>query len=193
MEEAQSEQIDQAKRDFLRTSTLLLSGIGLVMSAVPFITSWLPRKSDHSALTIDVSMLSPGQLLQTIWQGKPLLILHRTQSMLDDLIGMRDALRDPDSLVKQQPFYARNIYRSLNPQYLILIGVCTHLGCCPQYKPPKSIRENDPGGFYCPCHASVFDLSGRVMKAMPAPINLEVPPHHFINNQKILIGEDPQG
>jgi ubiquinol-cytochrome c reductase iron-sulfur subunit len=191
MEEARSKQIDQDKREFLRTSTLLLSSIGLAISAVPFITSWLPRKSVISSLTIDVSMLSPGQLLQVVWQGKPLLVLHRTQSMLDDLVGMRGKLRDPDSRVEQQPSYARNVYRSLNPQYLILIGVCTHLGCCPQYKPP-SIRENDPGGFHCPCHSSVFDLSGRVMKAMPAPINLEVPPHHFINNQKILIGEDPQ-
>ena len=127
------------------------------------------------------------------WQNKPIWIIHRTQLMLDTLSQIHSSLRDPNSLVKQQPDYVRNEYRSLNPEYFIVVGICTHLGCSPQYKPQAGeLNAKWPGGFFCPCHGSTFDLAGRVMKGVPAPINLEVPPYRFINSHTILLGDDPE-
>jgi ubiquinol-cytochrome c reductase iron-sulfur subunit len=118
-------------------------------------------------------------------------VIRRSKEVIDNLSSLANRLRDPDSLVDQQPSYAKNLYRSINPEYLVLIGVCTHLGCSPKYRPELgSLGANWPGGFYCPCHGSTFDLAGRVFKGVPAPINLEVPPYTFVNKHLLLIGSD---
>jgi ubiquinol-cytochrome c reductase iron-sulfur subunit len=134
----------------------------------------------------------PGEQMIIEWRGKPVWVIKRNQEMIEQLNQIDDTqLRDPLSLVKQQPEYAKNQYRSIQPEYLILIGICTHLGCSPKYKPDLGELGSDwPGGFICPCHGSTFDLAGRVFKGVPAPINLEVPPHHFLNPTTLVIGEE---
>jgi ubiquinol-cytochrome c reductase iron-sulfur subunit len=188
-----SEEIDEGRRQFLLIATTLMAGIGIFASAIPFIASWLPSdkaEADAAPIEVDISQLQPGQLMIVEWRGKPIWILRRTKEMLDRLNG-QDELRDPDSLVEQQPAYARNRYRSINPEYLVLIGICTHLGCSPLYRPDLGgLGARWMGGFYCPCHGSKFDLAGRVMKGVPAPINLEVPPYKFLNAKTIVIGVD---
>lgn len=187
------ETIDEKRRQFLVAATLVMTGLGLAASVVPFATAWLPSAEAEAAggpIEVDISKLEPGQLMIVEWRGKPIWILRRTKEMLDRLTVNTQQLRDPDSLVEQQPAYAHNQYRSINPEYLILIGICTHLGCSPLYRPDLGGLGTDwQGGFYCPCHGSKFDLSGRVMKGVPAPINLEVPPYKFLNKTTIVIGE----
>lgn len=135
--------------------------------------------------------MEPGEQAIVEWRGKPVWIIKRTKDMLKDIDHHDAELRDPESLVDQQPEYAKNKYRSINPEYLVLIGICTHLGCSPKYKPSMGELGPDwPGGFFCPCHGSTFDLSGRVFKGVPAPINLEVPPYRFVNEHTLIIGED---
>jgi ubiquinol-cytochrome c reductase iron-sulfur subunit len=186
--------INQGRRRFLVTATTLLGAIGAFFSAIPFISSWLPNartKALGGPVEADISHLTPGALLVVEWRGKPVWIIRRTQKMLTVLTKDRQLLRDPDSKVEQQPPYAKNSYRSVKPEILVLIGICTHLGCSPTYKPSMGELGPDwPGGFYCPCHGSKFDLAGRVFKGVPAPINLEVPPYHFIGENTLLIGEE---
>jgi ubiquinol-cytochrome c reductase iron-sulfur subunit len=136
--------------------------------------------------------MESGEQKVVVWRGKPVWIVKRSQAMLEHLKHSDPSqLRDPLSLVKQQPAYAKNKYRSIHPEYLVLVGVCTHLGCSPKYKPELGELGTDwQGGFFCPCHGSTFDLAGRVFKGVPAPINLEVPPHHFINENTLVIGEE---
>jgi ubiquinol-cytochrome c reductase iron-sulfur subunit len=186
--------MEEDRRRFLSTLTTLLAGLGLAFSTIPFLNSWKPtlNRLTQDTLEVDLTMLAPGEFMVIAWKNKPIWIIHRTQAMLDSLSKIHDRLQDPNSVTKQQPFYARNEYRSLNPEYLIIIGLCTHLGCSPQYKPqPGELNAKWPGGFFCPCHGSMFDLAGRVMKNVPAAVNLEVPPYRYINGHKILIGEDP--
>ena len=188
------ENIDQERRKFLLTSTGVLSSIGVVCALTPFISSWQPSAKAQAAgapVEVDLSKLEPGQQVTVEWRGKPVWIIRRTQEMLNDLNGHDELLRDPESLVEQQPAYAQNKYRSINPEYLVLVGICTHLGCSPKYTPNEGeLRPDWPGGFFCPCHGSTFDLAGRVFKGVPAPINLEVPPYRFVNKHTIVIGED---
>lgn len=190
------ENIDEGRRRFLLAATTFMAGLGLAASSIPFVVSWLPSEraeAEGGPVEVDISKLQPGELLIVEWRGKPVWILRRTQEMLDRLSRETANLRDPDSLVEQQPAYAHNYYRSLNPEYLVLIGICTHLGCAPAYRPDLGGLGPDwHGGFYCPCHGSKFDLAGRVMKGVPAPINLEVPPYKFVNNKTILIGLNPE-
>lgn len=160
-----------------------------------FITSWLPSSKAQAAgapVKVDVSRMEPGEQAIIEWRGKPVWIIKRSKDMLNQLQKEDESqLRDPDSLVDQQPEYAQNKFRSINPEFLVLIGICTHLGCSPKYKPNLGELGPDwPGGFFCPCHGSMFDLSGRVFKGVPAPINLEVPPYHFLDDHTIVIGED---
>ncbi|KTD25532.1 ubiquinol--cytochrome c reductase, iron-sulfur subunit [Legionella maceachernii] len=144
-------------------------------------------------MTVDLSKLEPGQQVTVEWRGKPVWIIRRTKEMLAQINGHDAQLRDPESLVEQQPSYAKNQYRSINPEYLVLVGICTHLGCSPKYTPTKNeLGSHWPGGFYCPCHGSTFDLAGRVFKGVPAPINLEVPPYQFISENVIVIGQDQE-
>ncbi|WP_199741689.1 ubiquinol-cytochrome c reductase iron-sulfur subunit [Legionella sp. km535] len=188
--------LDEERRRFLLTSTCVLGGVGAVCALTPFVSSWLPSAKAQAAgapVQVDLSKLEPGEQAIVEWRGKPVWIIRRTNEMLQQLNVDDSRLRDPQSLVEQQPEYAKNKYRSINPEYLVLIGICTHLGCSPKYKPDLGELGADwPGGFFCPCHGSTFDLSGRVFKGVPAPINLEVPPYHFINEHTIVIGEEAQ-
>ena len=189
-----AELIDEHRRRFLLTSSAVLCGVGAVCAMTPLISSWMPSAKAQAAgapVRVDLSKIEPGQQVTVEWRGKPVWIIRRSQEMLDSLKGIENNLRDPQSLVAQQPDYAKNRYRSINPEYLVLVGICTHLGCSPKYNPDeKELGPNWPGGFYCPCHGSTFDLAGRVFKGVPAPINLEVPPYHFISETVIEIGQD---
>jgi ubiquinol-cytochrome c reductase iron-sulfur subunit len=188
------EEIDKQRRQFLLTATGVLGGIGAVCALTPFVSSWLPSAKAEAAgapVEVDLSKLEPGQQATVEWRGRPVWIIRRTKAMLAQLPGSEDQLRDPQSLVEQQPTYAKNRHRSIKPEYLVLVGICTHLGCSPKYTPQvNELGPNWRGGFYCPCHGSTFDLAGRVFKGVPAPINLEVPPYRFVNDHVIIIGED---
>lgn len=187
------ESIDEQRRQFLLTVTGIMGGIGAACALTPFVASWLPSakaEASGAPVQVDLSQLEPGQQATVEWRGKPVWIIRRTQEMLTELTKHNDLLRDPLSLVDQQPDYAKNEFRSINPEYLVLIGICTHLGCSPKYKPTMGeLGAQWPGGFFCPCHGSTFDLAGRVFKGVPAPINLEVPPYRFINKHLIEIGQ----
>ena len=189
-----TDEVDQKRRQFLLNSAGILGGISVFFTAIPFIASWFPSaktKASGASVQVDLSQLAPGQQMSVAWRGKPVSIIRRTPAMLNELSQHENELRDPDSLVPQQPDYAKNRYRAINPEYLILIGICTHLGCIPKYTPGENtLGPNWMGGFYCPCHGSTFDLSGRVFKGVPAPINLEVPPYRFLSERVVQIGEE---
>lgn len=194
-DQAQDESVDEQRRRFLLASTGVLGGVGAMCALTPFVSSWMPSakaQAEGAPVQVDLSKIEPGQQVTVPWRGKPVWIIRRTSDMLKQLENEdKDRLRDPESLVDQQPKYAKNKFRSINPEYLVLVGVCTHLGCSPKYKPfEKELGPDWPGGFYCPCHGSLFDLAGRVFKGVPAPINLEVPPYRYISEHVIVIGED---
>lgn len=184
--------IDEKRRKFLGRATTVVGIAGAAVAAIPFISYMLPSAETEAAaapIKVDVSQMQPGEQKTVMWRGKPVWIVRRTQEELDVLAKDTGLLRDPDSEVAQQPDYARNEYRSIKPEFLVLVGVCTHLGCIPTYRPePQSVSADWPGGFFCTCHGSKFDLAGRVFKGVPAPINLEVPPYVFIDNNTILVG-----
>lgn len=190
-------EIDLARRCFLRRATTAVGGIGLVATAVPFVEYWLPSVDTEAAaapVTVDISALQPKQQLTVSWRGQPVWIIRRTQEMIDDLPKLNEQLRDPSSLEDQQPDYAKNVYRSIKPDYFIAIGVCTHLGCIPTYRPDiGGISLDWLGGFYCPCHGSRYDLAGRVYKAVPAPLNLKIPRYMYTSDKEIIVGKDQYG
>lgn len=192
----------QRKRRMLLTATAGMAGIGGLFAAVPFVASWMPSQRAQSAGApeiVDISGLEPGQQLTVKWRGRPVWILRRTPDMLSRMqVGTHlTRLRDPGSQVTtQQPAYARNANRSLAPEYLVVIAVCTHLGCVPTFRPgvaPPDLGPDWDGGYFCPCHGSRFDLAGRVYKGVPAPTNLVIPPHRFIQGTLIEVGVDPEG
>jgi ubiquinol-cytochrome c reductase iron-sulfur subunit len=181
-------------------ATAAVGGAGAVAAVVPFVSSMLPSQRAKAAgapVEVDVSNLAPGQMITVEWRGKPVWILNRSQEMLDTLAKLDDAVADPKSEVKQQPDYCRNETRSIKPNLLVAVGICTHLGCSPSSKFKKGGEEGMPpewlGGFLCPCHGSTFDFAGRVFRNKPAPSNLEVPPHTYLSDTRILIGEDKKG
>ena len=181
-------------------ATAAVGGAGAVAAVVPFVSSMLPSQRAKAAgapVEVDVSNLAPGQMITVEWRGKPVWILNRSQEMLDTLAKLDDAVADPKSEVKQQPDYCRNETRSIKPNLLVAVGICTHLGCSPSSKFKKGAEEGMPpewlGGFLCPCHGSTFDFAGRVFRNKPAPSNLEVPPHTYLSDTRILIGEDKKG
>jgi len=193
--------VDRDKRRFL---TMLATGVGAVgagFAATPFVLSMTPSaraKAAGAPVEVDISKLEVGQMLTVEWRGKPVWILRRTQEMLDKLPTVDKFLADPASKVTdQQPTYAQNPARSIKPEILVLVGVCTHLGCSPQQKfqvgPASGLGEDWPGGFFCPCHGSKFDLAGRVYRNVPAPTNLPVPPYLFLSDTRIVIGDDKRG
>ena len=175
-----------------------MGGIGAIASSVPFISTMTPSAKTRAIgapVEVDISELKPGERMTVKWQGKPVWILRRASATLEHIDSLDEKLRDPDSEVAQQPDYARNEYRSIKPEYLVVIGLCTHLGCSPQYLPVDAPTDFGPdwkGGFFCPCHGSRFDMAGRVFKGVPAPANLVVPPHKYISENKILIGDDSE-
>ncbi len=188
--------VDLKRRRFLTAATSVVGGVGAVFVAVPFVSSMLPSeraKSLGAPVEADISKLEPGQQMTVKWRGKPVWIVRRTQEMLDSLPGMTDLLSDPDSKEEQQPAYAANANRSIKPEIMVVIGLCTHLGCSPTYRPEVASADMGAdwkGGFFCPCHGSRFDLAGRVYKGVPAPTNLEVPSHRYISDTLIVIGEE---
>jgi ubiquinol-cytochrome c reductase iron-sulfur subunit len=189
-----TEEIDAARRCFLMRATTAVGGIGIAATAVPFVSYLMPSADTEAMggpIEVDISPLQPMQQLTVVWRGKPVWLIRRTEAMLQTLPKLDHELRDPLSEEDQQPPYAKNIYRSIKPEYFIAIGVCTHLGCIPNYRPdPGGISPDWLGGFYCPCHGSKYDLSGRVFKGVPAPLNLVIPSYAYLSDSKVLIGED---
>lgn len=192
-----AETIQQGRRKFLIGATSVVSGVGVAALATPFLLSMSPSARALAAgapVEVNVAKLAEGQLLTATWRGKPVWIVHRSEAMLEALPQNDDKLRDPSSeVVEQQPEYAKNPHRSREPKYIVLIGICTHLGCSPSYRPelaPADLGADWKGGWYCPCHGSRFDLAGRVYKNVPAATNLVVPPYYLINPTRLLIGED---
>ena len=188
------EQIDRERRRFLTGVTTGVGAAGAAVAVVPFIASMMPSERAKAAgapVEVDIGNLEPGKLLKIEWRGKPVWIVKRTPEMLDTLGDVASELADPESAEEQQPQYARNEYRSINPEVLILVGLCTHLGCSPLEKlKPGELDSEWQGGFFCPCHGSKFDLAGRVYKGVPAPTNLVVPPHRFLSDSRVEIGVD---
>ena len=191
-----NENVDCGRRRLL-VATAAAGGVAGVAAAVPFVASMLPSERAKAAgapVEVDISKLAPGQMMTVEWRGKPVWIINRTKEMLDGLAKIADQLADPKSDKKMQPDYARNDTRSIKPEILVAVGICTHLGCSPTEKfktgAESGVTPDWPGGFLCPCHGSTFDLAGRVYKSKPAPDNLEVPPHMYLGDAKIIIGED---
>ena len=191
--------LDQGKRRFLLTATTVGCGVAAGAAAVPFVASMLPSERAKAAgapVEIDISQLAPGQKMVVEWRGKPVWIVRRTPEMLKAVQMDDEKVADPTSTRSQQPPYAKNEYRSLKPDLLVLIGICTHLGCSPVDRlenQPEPFAADWHGGFYCPCHGSLFDLAGRVYKNKPAPDNLAVPPYKLVGDAKLVIGEDTKG
>ncbi len=187
-----ADEVDIKRRKFLARVTVAATTVGIVGAAVPFFSSMWPSAkalAEGGPIKVKIGEMKPGDQLTVIWRGKPVWIVRRDKQALSSLPGLTDLLRDPNSKIEQQPPYAQNMYRSIKPEYLVLVGICTHLGCTPTYRPePKSIDPAWPGGFFCSCHGSKFDLAGRVYKGVPAPINMEVPPYIFLSEGEILIG-----
>jgi ubiquinol-cytochrome c reductase iron-sulfur subunit len=191
-----SEDVDLSRRHFLGVATAVTGGVGAVFAATPFLASWQPSARAQALgapVEVDIGKLEPGALLKVEWRGKPVWILRRTDVMLERVRETDAEVRDPASEQPQQPEYARNEYRAIKPEILIVVGSCTHLGCSPIERfdlAPADLGPDWRGGFYCPCHGSKFDLSGRVYKGVPAPLNLLVPPHRYLSDSVILIGSD---
>jgi len=184
------------RRHFLTVATFVTGGAGVIATAVPFVSSFKPSARAQALgapIEVDVSKLEVGALLKVEWRGHPIYILHRSDEMIASLSKDTSLLRDPMSKDSEQPTYAANEHRSIKPAYLVLEGVCTHLGCAPMPRfevAPADLGPQWPGGFLCPCHGSKFDLAGRVFAGVPAPTNLGVPPYRYINDNTILIGSD---
>ncbi len=184
------------RRRFLTAATTVVGAVGTGFVLVPFVSSMQPSAKARAAgapVRADISKLEPGQMIRVKWRGKPVWMVRRTEEMLESLPSLDGELRDPESLQPQQPEYAQNSYRSIKPEVLVTVGICTHLGCSPTYRPdvaPADLGADWKGGFFCPCHGSRFDLAGRVYKGVPAPLNLEIPPHRYLSDDEIMIGED---
>lgn len=185
---------DLRKRKFLARLTTFLGGLGLLAAAFPFLAAWRPSERARALggpVKVDISGLQPGEKMTVEWRGKPIWIIRRNQQMLQTLDSDENQLRDPNSDYSLQPAFAKNRVRALNKEFLVLIGVCTHLGCSPTFRPqPGELGAKWLGGFFCPCHGSSFDLAGRVFKGVPAPTNLQVPPYRFANANLLIIGEE---
>lgn len=190
--------VDKGRRRFLTVTTSVVGGAGAVLAAIPFVKSWEPSAAAKSAgapVIADISKIEPGQKVTFAWRGLPVFVVNRTKAQLDALTGEDSHLKDPKSEnPDQQPKYAQNETRSIKPEWLVVTGICTHLGCVPDFFPelkPEPFDPNWKGGFYCPCHKSRYDMAGRVYNGVPAPANLAVPPYQFVDDKHILIGVDP--
>lgn len=184
----------------LIVATAAVGGAGALVALVPFVSSLLPSERAKAAgapVEVDIGKLEAGQMMTVEWRGKPVWIINRTTDMLGTLPKLDGQVADPKSEVDMQPDYARNETRSIKKEFMVVIGICTHLGCSPSSKFKAGAEEGMPadwlGGFLCPCHGSTFDFAGRVFKSKPAPTNLEVPPHVYLTDTRILIGEDKKG
>lgn len=187
---------DAERRKMLRL-TAGAAGVGMAITAVPLVSSFTPSeraRAQGASVEVDLADISPGGVKTVEWRGKPVWIMRRTPEMLAGLAALDGQLVDPASARAQQPAYARNAHRSIKAEILVAVGICTHLGCSPSQAPAgsgnPSVGPDWAGGFFCPCHGSTFDLAGRVFKNKPAPTNLEVPPHKYLSDSRLLIGED---
>jgi ubiquinol-cytochrome c reductase iron-sulfur subunit len=193
------EQVDRSRRVFLTAATATTGAIGAAFALVPFIASWMPSERARALgapTELDLSKLDPGQLVVVVWRKQPIYIVRRTAAMLASLAGHDERLKDPKSEHSEQPSYAQNVQRARKPEYLVLIGICTHLGCLPKERFEAGMPElgtDWPGGFFCPCHGSRFDLAGRVFDGSPASVNLRVPPYAFSSERTLVIGVDAPG
>jgi len=192
---------ESTRRDFLYIATATVGGVGAAAIAWPLIDQMNPDAATVAAggpIDVDLSQIQAGQQITLVWRSKPIFIVNRTKAALDSLQNpdLVARLSDPNSVQLQQPPYAVNWHRSIKPEYLILVGICTHLGCIPKYLPkpdPSNPAPNWLGGYFCPCHGSRYDLSGRVFSGVPAPYNLPVPPYHYPNDKTLRVGENPDG
>jgi ubiquinol-cytochrome c reductase iron-sulfur subunit len=194
-----SEGVNTGRRRFLTAATCVVGAAGAVGIAVPFVGSWNPSakaKAAGAPVKADVSKLEPGQMIVVEWRGKPVYVVNRTDAQLEELPKLNGLLKDPDSLISEQPPYIKGIDRSIQPNLLVIIGLCTHLGCAPKFRPEVGAADlggkDWQGGFFCPCHGSKFDLSGRVYTGVPASANLVVPPYSFEGNDILVIGVDAE-
>jgi ubiquinol-cytochrome c reductase iron-sulfur subunit len=191
----EQEKPDKTRRNLI-VATSAVGGVAALGAAVPFVASMWPSERARAAgapVEVDLTKIAPGSMEVIEWRGKPVWVIRRTQEMLASLKSVEARLSDPASKASDQPKYAQNEYRSAKPEFMVMEGVCTHLGCSPQLKGPEAKAEMGgdwAGGFYCPCHGSKFDLAGRVYSGSPAPLNLVVPPYEFVADGTLVIGED---
>jgi ubiquinol-cytochrome c reductase iron-sulfur subunit len=194
-----SDDVNKGRRRFLVAATSVVGGVGVGIAAVPFIKSWMPSAKAQAVgapVEVNISKLKEGQLLKVQWRGQTIGVLRRTSEMIANLPNVVEVLADPESANADQPAYIHGEQRALKPEFLIVNMHCTHLGCVPQMIPqvgPQPFDDNWYGGFYCPCHKSKFDLSGRVFKGVPAPTNLRIPPYSYLDDRTVMIGVSPQG
>ncbi|MCH7821165.1 MAG: ubiquinol-cytochrome c reductase iron-sulfur subunit [Proteobacteria bacterium] len=192
MNEEDVDRIDRNRRHFLTVATVVTGAAGIGLASIPFLSSFKPSARAQALgapVEVPIGTMQPGEMLRVLWRGKLVFILRRTKEMLRRLPENQDRLKDPSSMIiEQQPDYAANATRSVNPEFLVVIGSCTHLGCAPLEDFEVRPSDNWNGGFFCPCHGSKFDLAGRVYKGVPAPSNLRIPPHRFVRDDLILIG-----
>ncbi len=194
----QNDDVNNGRRKFLTVATSVVGAAGAVGVAVPFIGSWSPSakaKAAGAPVKVDISKLEQGAMIVVEWRGKPVYVVRRTDEQLQSLSQLNDKLADPESVRPQQPAYIGGESRALNPEYLVVIGLCTHLGCAPKHRPELGAADLGAdwlGGFFCPCHGSKFDLAGRVYKGVPAPANLEVPPYRYEGDSVLVVGEDAE-
>lgn len=191
--------VNKTRRRVLTAATSVVGAVGVVGAAIPFVGSWNPSakaKAAGAPVRANISKLEPGQMITVEWRGKPVYIVRRTTDAIEGIGKVSNLVRDPDSEEPQQPEYARNLGRSIKDEYVVLLGLCTHLGCAPLYRPEVGAADLGgdewQGGFFCPCHGSRFDMAGRVYRGVPAPTNLEVPPHRYESDQLLVVGEDQE-
>jgi ubiquinol-cytochrome c reductase iron-sulfur subunit len=193
-----NDDVNTGRRRFLTVATSVVGGVGAVSVLVPFVKSWNPSakaKAAGAPVKADISKLHPGEMVVIEWRGKPVYVVRRTEKELEVLQKNTERLADPDSERSNQPEYAKGSARSIRPEYGVYVGLCTHLGCAPKFRPelaPADLGADWLGGFFCPCHGSRFDLSGRVFVGVPAPTNLDVPPYRYDSDAVIVIGEDQE-
>ena len=194
-----NEGVNQGRRRFLTGATCVVGAAGVAGAAVPFVGSWFPSakaKAAGAPVKIDIGKLEPGERMVEEWRGQPVFVIRRSQAALDSLATLEDKVRDPQSEKSDQPSYVDPVTRSIKAEYLVMVGLCTHLGCAPMYRPEVGAADLGgdewQGGFFCPCHGSKFDLAGRVYKDVPAPTNLPVPPYYFESDSVIVVGIDPE-
>jgi ubiquinol-cytochrome c reductase iron-sulfur subunit len=190
-------EVDLSRRKFLTQATIATGAVGAAVAAVPFIESWMPSeraRAQGAPTELDISKLEAGQMTTTVWRRSPIYVVRRSPDMVKRIAGHDADLKDPNSLKSEQPPYAKNDLRSRSPEFLVLVGTCTHLGCLPKQRfGVGELYPSWPGGFFCPCHGSRFDLAGRVFDGSPASINLRVPPYSYPNPHTLLVGADEKG
>ncbi|WP_120997609.1 ubiquinol-cytochrome c reductase iron-sulfur subunit [Stutzerimonas urumqiensis] len=190
--------VNAGRRRFLVAATSVVGAAGAVGAAVPFVGSWFPSakaKAAGAPVKVNISKIEPGQQMIAEWRGQPVFIVRRTEETLANLEKLADVVADPTSEASVQPSYVDPRVRSIKPEILILVGLCTHLGCSPSFRPEVAPADLGPdwlGGYFCPCHGSKYDLAGRVYKAQPAPLNLPVPPHMYETDNVVIIGVDQE-